>query len=79
MRILEVRKNGSLVVSGRGLRRIIDHPGNRIAMDLVPADEAADIVRLHNDCFPDRSHWCEAITYREVYRRATAAASAKRR
>lgn len=65
LKVLHIQKNGNVVVSGRGLRRIVDYPGGKVAMELVPANEAARIVKLHNDCFPDGSHWCEAFKYGE--------------
>ncbi len=69
MNVKRILKNGDVIVSTRGYRRLIDQPGNCVGMEFVPKAYAATVAQHFNDCFPDGEQWCEVITYAESYRR----------
>lgn len=63
LRVVEIQTGGVVAVDARGLFRVIIYPENRIADELVTADEADAFVSTFNACYPSRMHWAEAIGY----------------
>lgn len=69
-KVMRVFKDGTAIVSLRGLRRIVSQPGNHTLVDFVRVATAIRCIETHNACHPNGDRWAEAITYREVYRRS---------
>jgi hypothetical protein len=78
LRVISVQADGSVVVSTRNFRRVVDDRG-RVLIEFVNASNAKNCVEIFNSCFPNGESWAESITYREAYRRQQAAGRAARR
>lgn len=67
MRVKRILPSGDVVISSRGLRRIVDE--TKAYQEFISAEHADEVVAAFNDCFADGSQKREAITYAESYRR----------
>ena len=70
IKVLEVRPDGTAVVSTEGLMRVVLQPGNEIHDELVEPWEAEACLSGYNGLVD--GHWAEAIDYAEVARREAA-------
>jgi len=78
MKVLQVRADGSALVSTRGLRRIVDKISGKTIMEFVPCDNAREQAEFWNSMWPDGTSVAEAITYREAAKRDAARLTKKR-
>jgi hypothetical protein len=63
IRILEIFENGTALVSTVGLRRVVIHPDETIADELIQPHEADAFVESFNACNKSRQRRAESIPY----------------
>lgn len=63
IQILEVKADGTALVSTLGLLRVVIQPSGEIADELVTRPEADAFVDGFNACNSKRRRWAEAVDY----------------
>jgi hypothetical protein len=65
LKAIKVNRDGSVVISTRGFRRILDEKGN-VLIELVAADNAKRCVEVYDSCFKNGESRARVVTYKQA-------------